>query len=194
MLFKSQKIDLLIVGLGNPGDEYDNSLHNVGFDVIDRLAQDLGANYWKDECGALTAHVTNDDKSIILVKPQSFMNNSGSPVSALCKKYKLSVRDLVVISDDLDLEPGTFRAKRGGGSGGHNGIKSIQQKLGSQDFLRFKVGIGHPLYKKSVSDWVLSKPISKNREVHALGIETCVDALKYFLDAGDFEAVQRRFN
>ena len=194
LLFKAKKIDFLIVGLGNPGSDYEHTLHNVGFDVVDRLGQELGTNYWKSECGSKTTHLSVYDKEIILAKPQSFMNTSGGPVSEICKKYKLTSANLLVVHDDLDLDPGVFRAKRGGGAGGHNGIKSIHQKLGKQDFLHFKVGIGHPPGRKPVTDWVLSKPIKPNMDVHAAGIETCISALKCYLETANFEEVQRRFN
>lgn len=194
LLFKTEKIDLLVVGLGNPGEEYFKTLHNVGFDVIDSLSEKLSISYWKSECGALSAKAKIGDNTILLAKPQSYMNTSGGPVSEICKKYKISANNMIVVHDDLDLEPGTFRAKSGGGAGGHNGIKSIQQKLATQNFIHFKVGIGHPPPRKSVTDWVLNRPISKFAEAHLSGIETCVCALQCYVEYFNLEEVQRRFN
>lgn len=156
---RTEKIDYLIVGLGNPGEEYEHTLHNAGFDVVDLLGERLKCNYWKTGCGATYAETETDKgKSVILAKPQSFMNTSGGPVSTIMKEHKLDVKNLIVVHDDLDLEPGKIRVKLGGSAGGHNGIKSIINKLGNTNFTHVKVGVGHPQGKKSVVDWVLSKP------------------------------------
>ena len=156
---KTEQIDFLIVGLGNPGEEYEHTLHNIGFDVVDLLGDELKCNYWKNGCGALYAETeTAEGKNLVLAKPQSFMNTSGGPVSSLMKEYKLVIDQLIVIHDDLDLEPGRIRVKQGGSAGGHNGIKSIINKIGNANFVHVKVGIGHPQGRKPVVDWVLSKP------------------------------------
>ena len=158
-------IDFLIAGLGNPGEDYEHTLHNVGFDVVDLIAEELHVTYWKEGCGALYAEATTSNgKNVLLAKPQSFMNTSGGPISSLMKENKLAVANLIVIHDDLDLEPGRVRVKAGGSAGGHNGLKSIINKLGSTNFTHVKVGIGHPPGRKPVIDWVLSKPIKANAE------------------------------
>ena len=123
----------LVVGLGNPGPEYDGTRHNAGFLVLDRVAAEFGANYWKSECGAETAHVTRNGQELLLAKPQSYMNTSGGPVSKLAAAYKVKPAEILVIHDDMDLEPGTIRVKVGGGHAGHNGLKSIHAKLGSNE-------------------------------------------------------------
>ena len=155
----------MIVGLGNPGNEYDHTLHNVGFDVIDLIADELCVTYWKNGSGAIYAtSSTSEGNNVLLAKPQSYMNTSGGPVNSLMKEHKLSQNSLIVIHDDLDLDPGKVRIKVGGSAGGHNGIKSIINKLGNPNFTHVKVGIGHPLGRKSVVDWVLSKPLKTNAE------------------------------
>ena len=158
-------IDFLIAGLGNPGEDYEHTLHNVGFDVIDLIAEELHVTYWKNGGGALYAETTTSKgKNVVLAKPQSFMNTSGGPISTIMKQEKLAVANLIVIHDDLDLEPGKIRIKAGGSAGGHNGIKSIINKLGDTNFTHVKVGIGHPPGRKPVIDWVLSKPLKANVE------------------------------
>lgn len=148
---------ILIVGLGNPGNEYKNTRHNVGFMAIDYLAP--ADVVWKKEKNALTARTEIDDINAILVKPQTFMNNSGEAVGPLMAFYKIPLENLVVIHDDMDLKVGTMREKIGGGSAGHNGIKSIDNAVG-KDYRRIRIGIGHPRDFESPidpADWVLGK-------------------------------------
>jgi len=146
----------IVIGLGNPGDEYEHTRHNAGFTAIDRLADDLGARYWKNHLGALVAVVTVGGEEIALVKPQSFMNTSGGPVSKICAERGAKPDDILVIHDDLDIPAGDIRLKRGGGSGGHNGLKSITEKLGTPDFARIKFGIGRPPGRMNAADYVLA--------------------------------------
>ena len=134
----------LIVGLGNPGDEYAHTRHNAGFDTVDSLANELGVRYWKTEGGALVGKVSWHDFDLILAKPQSYMNTSGGPVKTLCSTYKVSPDHLVVIHDELDIDSGTIRVKFGGGHAGHNGLRSICDKLGTRDWFRVRCGIGRP--------------------------------------------------
>ena len=160
-----ENIHFIIAGLGNPGAEYEHTLHNVGFDVVDLIAEELRVTYWKEGCGALYAETTTSEGiHVLLAKPQSFMNTSGGPISALMKQHKLAAANLIVIHDDLDLDPGRIRVKAGGSAGGHNGIKSIINKLGDANFTHVKVGVGHPPGRKPVIDWVLSKPLKANAE------------------------------
>lgn len=147
---------ILIVGLGNPGSEYARTRHNVGFMAIDAMA---GAVNWKNEKNAMTVHGKADGHSVILAKPQTYMNNSGIAVQALMTFYKIPLENLIVIHDDMDLPNGHLRKKVGGGSAGHNGIKSIDSAVGNE-YKRIRIGIGHPRdFESPVSpaDWVLGR-------------------------------------
>jgi len=164
MLFKKKKkaivepADWLVVGLGNPGAQYAQTRHNVGFMAVDALAEELGGNYWKEECGALTTKVKfgRDGLSVVLAKPQTFMNLSGSSIKKLCEKYSISLEEnLIVIADELDLPAGEVRHKKGGGHAGHNGHRSTIDNLGTRDYQRIRVGIGRPPGKMDPADYVL---------------------------------------
>ena len=148
---------VLIVGLGNPGNEYKNTRHNVGFMAIDFMAKE-GAT-WKKEKNAMTTRVEIDGINVILAKPQTYMNNSGESVGPLMAFYKIPLENIIVIHDDMDLKLGNMREKIGGSSAGHNGIKSIDNAIG-QDYRRIRIGIGHPRDFNSPidpADWVLGK-------------------------------------
>ena len=148
---------ILIVGLGNPGNEYSATRHNVGFMAVDYLA---GENTtWKNEKNALTMRIELDGKKVILVKPQTYMNNSGDAVLPLMAYYKIPLENVIVIHDDMDLKVGDIREKTGGGSAGHNGIKSIDNAIG-KEYKRIRIGIGHPRdFESQIDpvDWVLGK-------------------------------------
>ncbi len=148
----------LVVGLGNPGADYEHTRHNAGFDTIDCIANELGARYWKSEGGALTAKAKYRDFEVVLAKPQSFMNVSGGPVKQLMKIHGADAEHLIVIHDELDINPGTVRVKFGGGHAGHNGLRSICDKLCTRDWFRVRVGIGRPPGRMNVADYVLSRP------------------------------------
>ena len=147
----------LIVGLGNPGGQYANTRHNVGFMAVDTLA---GAGQtWKREHDALTARAEIDGRRVIFAKPQTFMNNSGVAVRTLMTFYKIPLENLIVIHDDMDITVGDCREKIGGGSAGHNGIRSIDAHAG-RDYRRIRIGIGHPRdfgLPMDPADWVLGK-------------------------------------
>ena len=148
---------ILIVGLGNPGNEYTKTRHNVGFMAIDALAPEDAS--WKKEKNALTVHLDVDGTKIILAKPQTFMNNSGEAVGPLMAFYKIPLENLIVIHDDMDLKVGDLREKVGGSSAGHNGIKSIDAAVGNE-YRRIRIGIGHPRdfeIQMNPADWVLGK-------------------------------------
>lgn len=158
----------LIVGLGNPGDEYAHTRHNAGFDTIDLIAEELRVNYWKNTCGALVGKTKvrmpdGTEEEVTLAKPQSFMNLSGGPVLNLVRDLKINPEDVIVIHDELDIPAGTVKVKKGGGHAGHNGLKSIIAKTGTREFMRVRVGIGRPPGRMPVADYVLSKP-RKNDE------------------------------
>lgn len=178
----------LIVGLGNPGEEYAHTRHNAGFDTVDLLGSEWGASYWKDKCGALVAEVKPTSlggEEVVLAKPQSFMNLSGGPTSKLMKEYHLKPDHVIVIHDDLDLPEGTIRVKQGGGLAGHNGLKSIAEKTGTKDFLRVRVGIGRPPGRMPVIDYVLAKPrkdaAEQFEQACTLASEACASLIEHGL-------------
>ena len=165
-----QKIRM-IAGLGNPGEEYAQTRHNAGFKAIDELARQANVTYWKNQAGAEVASIKVNDaeaeggkREVILVKPQSYMNTSGGPISKLCAQYKVSVEELLVIHDELDIPAGDVRIKVGGGHAGHNGLRSIIDKMGSHDFSRVRVGIGNPPGRMPVADFVLKQLRSREAE------------------------------
>ena len=166
-----QKIRM-VAGLGNPGDEYAQTRHNAGFKAIDELARQANVTYWKNQAGAEVASIKVNDaeaedgkREVILVKPQSYMNTSGGPISKLCAQYKINVEELLVIHDELDIPAGDVRIKVGGGHAGHNGLRSIIDKMGSRDFSRVRVGIGNPPGRMPVADFVLKQLRSREAEV-----------------------------
>ena len=144
----------LFVGLGNPGAKYAQHRHNIGFRALDRIAEDHGATPWRAKFQGLISEVVLAGEKTLLLKPETFMNNSGQSVAAALKFYKLDLGDVVIFHDELDLAPGKLRVKTGGGLAGHNGLKSINAHLGD-GFQRVRIGIGHPGRKDLVSGYVL---------------------------------------
>lgn len=183
----------LVVGLGNPGDEYADTRHNAGFRVADAFAQDIGANYWKSECGAAVAHKEWHGVELIIAKPLSFMNLSGGPVAQLVKKYKVAPERIVVIHDELDIPSGTIRVKLGGGHGGHNGLRSIFDKLGTRDFYRVRIGIGRPPGRMNPADYVLQAPRGDQLDEFDHTVALGTDAAPFLIENG-LEKTQRQFN
>ena len=174
-----QKIRM-VAGLGNPGEEYAETRHNAGFKTVDELARQAGVTYWKAQLGAEVATIQVNDpdtedgrREVLLVKPQSYMNTSGGPISKLCQRYKVTATELLVIHDELDIPAGDVRVKVGGGHAGHNGLRSIIDKLGSRDFSRIRVGIGNPPGRMQVADYVLKQFRPKEAEEFA---DTCARA------------------
>lgn len=174
---------LLIVGLGNPGLQYSFNRHNIGFMVLDALANEFNLEF--SETRNFKSCIASNQK-IILCKPTTYMNASGEAV-ALIKNY-FKIKEFLVVHDDLDLSFGDLRFKRGGGNGGHNGLKSIDFHCGF-DYWRARCGVGRPEEKCDVASYVLSDFESKPREL----IKQCVDALKFFVQTGNFQEMQNRF-
>ena len=145
----------MFVGLGNPGTKYQHNRHNVGFMIIDKLADDYGFDSWKSKSGAQIATGRIGMTKILAVKPQSFMNKSGLPVSELARFYKIENQDIYVFHDEIDLGEGRLRVKQGGGHGGHNGLRDIDRHMG-KDYWRVRIGVGRPLTKEDVHKWVLN--------------------------------------
>ena len=183
----------LIAGLGNPGAEYEHTRHNAGFDTVDKLAEQVGARYWKSEGGALTAKGSWHGHDVVLAKPQSYMNTSGGPVKALMKTYGVQPDHLIVVHDELDIDPGTIRVKFGGGHAGHNGLRSICDKLGTRDWFRVRCGIGRPPGRMPVVDWVLSRPKHEAQEDFEQTCDLAARAALSLIDDG-LEKTQQAFN
>lgn len=145
----------LLVGLGNPGPRYEGTRHNVGFHVVDEVMRDVGGRFDRKKFSAEVGEIAVGGERVLVMKPQTFMNLSGESVGAACRFHKIAPRDVIVVHDELDLDPGTVRIKVGGGHGGHNGLKSLVSHLGSPDFIRIRVGIGRPTDGRDVVAWVL---------------------------------------
>lgn len=145
----------LIVGLGNPGREYRHNRHNIGFQVVDHLAERYGLALTRLQNGAFVTTGAIAGRPVVLAKPQQYMNRSGTPVSALVKFYKVPLGQLLIVYDDLDLPTGAIRLRPLGGSGGHKGMKNIIERLGSEEFARLRIGIGRPPGRMEPADYVL---------------------------------------
>lgn len=183
----------LIVGLGNPGEEYAHTRHNAGFDTVDKIAEEVGVRYWKSEGGALTGKGTFRGEDVVLAKPQSYMNTSGGPVKSLMSTYKVDPSRLIVIHDELDIDPGTIRVKFGGGHAGHNGLRSICDKTGTRDWFRVRCGIGRPPGRMPVADYVLSLPRKEAADDFAQATDLAAEATLYLVQNG-LEKTQQKFN
>ena len=177
----------LIVGLGNPGNEYEDNRHNLGFWFVDRLARDLTVPLVAQ--GKFFGRVARDGDRWLL-QPTTFMNHSGQAVAALARFYKIEAQEILVVHDELDLPPGTIRLKQGGGNGGHNGLKDIQAHLATPDFWRLRLGIGHPGERNEVINYVLKAPRREEQDLIERAIDRCLLAWPK-LAAGDYEAAQR---
>lgn len=183
----------LIVGLGNPGEQYEHTRHNAGKLTVDLIADELGVNYWKTECGSSAGKTSYRDVSVIVAKPHSFMNVSGSPVKELCKKYKIDPDHLIIIHDELDIDAGTVRVKFGGGHGGHNGLRSICDKLQTRDWYRVRIGVGRPPGRMDPADYVLSVPKKQDEEAFAHACQLGSEATLSLITEG-LEKTQQKFN
>lgn len=146
----------LLVGLGNPGSKYEKNRHNIGFWALDAMADAYARGGFKSKFNGEYAEASIDGKKVVLLKPLTYMNESGQSVGKAAKFYKIPPENIIVFHDELDLEPGKVRVKMGGGLAGHNGLKSIKAHLGTPEFLRVRIGIGHPGDKNRVSGYVLS--------------------------------------
>jgi peptidyl-tRNA hydrolase, PTH1 family len=185
-------LDLIVAGLGNPGPEYERTRHNLGWLVMDELARRHGGSFRSKFSGRL-AELRIDGKRVALLKPETYMNESGRSLGAAARFFKADPDALLVVHDDVDLEPGRLQARAGGGLAGHNGLRSIAQALGTQEFLRLRIGVGRPGRgdRRSVSDYVLSG-FEPGEDVDAL-VTRSADAVETLLRDG-LEAAQARFN
>ncbi|MBI5231214.1 MAG: aminoacyl-tRNA hydrolase [Coriobacteriales bacterium] len=180
----------MIVGLGNPGPEYALTRHNAGFLALDLLGENLRATYWKDQGGAKVAVVDVGGEDLVLAKPMTFMNLSGSAVAKLAEAYEVAPDDIIIIHDDIDLQPGSVRVKRGGGHGGHNGLRSIHDKMKTDAYLRVRIGVGRPRGRKDPADWVLEPMRGADLEELEASIPDAAQATMHVLEHGVDSAMQ----
>lgn len=181
----------LIVGLGNPGKKYEHTRHNMGFDVVDLFSELAQIDIDKEAFKGLVGRGHLFDEDVYLLKPQTFMNLSGESVREIMSYFKIPVEDIIVIYDDMDLEPGKLRLRLSGSSGGHKGIQNIIDNLHTEDIKRIRIGIGKPTY--DTIDYVLSKPLKEERELIDEAIKTAVDALKEILK-NNFDSAMNKYN
>lgn len=174
----------LIAGLGNPGDRYAKTLHNAGFWFVDEVARRFGAEFrYEKRFDADVCRVTIEGADVWLAKPQSFMNESGGPVRGLLDYYRLTVQSLLVAHDEIDLPPGTVRLKQDGGHGGHNGLRDVIQHCGNE-FMRLRLGVGHPGHKDQVTGYVLKSAAPDVEAAILTNVDQAADVLPMLVGAG----------
>ena len=182
----------LIVGLGNIGKEYADTNHNAGFMVIDKVAEMLGENIKKIGCDADYAEFNKNGEKIILAKPRTYMNESGRSVKSFMKKYGFEIADVLVINDDIDLEPGFIRIRKNGSAGTHNGLKSIIRETGSGEFTRVRVGIGAKQEHQDLANFVLAK--MRMTENQKLGLEKAASSVYDYILGSSVDEIMSKYN
>ena len=186
-------VDLLVVGLGNPGDEYSRTRHNVGAEVVELLARRHGGKLRGSKGRARGDEVRIGDKRVALAIPLTYMNDSGEAVGALARRLGIEPDRIVIVHDELDLEPAVLRVKVGGGLAGHNGLRSIKQHLHTDEFTRVRIGVGKPPSKERGADHVLSRVSKREREAMDVTIEEAADAVERIVTDG-VDAAMNRYN
>lgn len=184
----------LIVGLGNPGPDYEQTRHNAGFWLVDQLAR--GSLVRESRYNALACRTRIAGQEVWLLEPQTYMNRSGQSVGAIARFYKIAADEVLVVHDELDLPPGSARIKRGGSSGGHNGLKDITAALGTQDYWRLRLGIGHPRtlnLQQPVVDFVLHRPRKEEQPLIDEAISRSIDVIPLLCE-GKFEAAMMQLH
>lgn len=182
----------LIIGLGNPGPQYEKTRHNVGFMVADALAGRVGSTFSSHKkSNSDIAQARLGARSVVVAKPRTFMNLSGQPVAALARFFSIEPANIVVVHDELDIDFGSLRLKLGGGEGGHNGLRSISQHLSTKDYLRVRVGVGRPPGRMDPASFVLKPFSAAERKDLGVVVEEAADAAELLLSAG-LEAAQNR--
>jgi PTH1 family peptidyl-tRNA hydrolase len=186
-------LELLIAGLGNPGREHERDRHNAGWMVIDELARRHGQPSFRSKFSGRIAETRIDESRVALLEPETYMNESGRSIAAAARFFKVAPEQLLVVHDDVDLEVGRLQARLGGGLGGHNGLRSISQSLGTQEFLRLRVGVGRPGRgdRRSVADYVLA-PFEADEGADEI-VSNAADAVESLLTEG-LVATQQSFN
>jgi peptidyl-tRNA hydrolase, PTH1 family len=191
--------DLLVIGLGNPGSEYVGTRHNVGAEVISVLAQRHGGRLKAGKERALVCEISvgavagRASRVVVLAFPQTFMNLSGESVKPLMKRYDVPLGQVLVVHDELDLPSARLKLKRGGGSGGHNGLKSISALCGGPEYVRARIGIGRPPGRQDPADYVLRRPVKAEQEALDVTVQLCADAIEAIVIEG-LDAVMNRVN
>lgn len=192
--FKKSNIDYLVVGLGNPGAKYDKTRHNVGFAAIDHISVKQGITLKKLKFSALQEKCVIEGKNVLLMKPQTYMNNSGEAVSAAARFYKVPSTNVIIIMDDVSLPCGALRIRKKGSAGGHNGLKSINNHLKSEEYPRIKIGVGEkPNPEYDLADWVLSVPSDSDRKLIEQRNDDVYKAVSLIVK-GDFDAAMNQCN
>jgi peptidyl-tRNA hydrolase, PTH1 family len=183
----------LVVGLGNPGPRYAATRHNAGFFVVDLLAERIGGKFkaHKGRCDVVEGRLAG--VPVVLAKPKSFMNESGGPIVAISRFYKVPVERIAIVHDDLDLPFGSLRLKRGGGDGGHNGLRSASSALGSKEYARVRLGIGRPPGRQDPADYVLREFAAAERKDLPFLVDRAADAVELLIAQG-LEAAQNQYN
>ena len=188
-----RKLPFLIVGLGNPGAEFSHNRHNGGFMLLDCLADRLGESFSRLESNSLLTKAKYQDKRLLLAKPQTFMNLSGQAVSRLVKYYKIPLESLLIVYDDVDLPLESIRIRPNGGAGGHKGVASIIERLGTKEFPRLRLGIGRPSGRKNAAAHVLQNFTNEENEFLEVTLKRAVDAVLLFVSAG-LETAMNKYN
>ena len=191
---KPSAIEYLVAGLGNPGKKYDKTRHNAGFMAIDYIKDKLCVKTEKQKFNALVSEATISGKRVLLLKPQTFMNLSGQSLEETCDFYKIPIENVIVIYDDISLEPGKIRIRRKGSAGGHNGIKSIISSLDGENFPRIKIGVGKkPNKDYDLASWVLSAFSKEDMEEVLCSLDKVYESLKLILE-DDYEKAMNLYN
>ena len=183
----------LIVGLGNPEEEYSNTRHNMGFDVINKLAKKYEIDINRTKFNAIYGNGIIEGEKVILIKPQTYMNLSGQSVKEFLNFYKIQIEELIVVYDDMDVEKSDIKIRKKGGPGSHNGMKSVVYELKNEDFPRVRVGIGKPMYAEEKINYVIGKLTKEEATLLETGVDKAVVAVKEILKSG-IDIAMNRYN
>lgn len=182
----------LIVGLGNIGSEYKNTNHNAGFMVLDRIAEEFDFTFKKRGCDSDYAEVNMGSEKFIIAKPRTYMNESGRAVKSLMVKFKIDIKDVLIINDDIDQDPGRIRIRLSGSAGSHNGLKSVVNETKSQDFARLRIGIGKQNMNQDLADFVLSR--MKMSDAQKAGLDKATQAVSDFIQGESIAEIMAKYN
>ena len=183
----------LIVGLGNPENEYSHTRHNMGFDTINQIAKNNNIQISKNKFKGILENTIIQNQKVILLKPQTYMNLSGQSVKEVAEFYNLKPEEIIVIYDDIDIEKGHIKIRKKGGAGSHNGMKSVVEELQSTNFARIRVGIGQPEFKSDMINYVIGKVPQEEQEILQKGVETAAKAVEEILKNG-IDIAMNKFN